>query len=83
MIAPVAQDMNDADNPPVLQFVEAIADIGAGDPQGGGDLFRRRPPQEKREKRLLAANDTAPGQVVISGSRAAVVSSVTRLLTGR
>src|SRR2546423_5200472 len=50
MIAPVAEDMNDADDPPVLQFMKTIADVGAGDSEGGGDLLRRpRPRREEKE----------------------------------
>ena len=41
MIAPVAEDMNNANDPPALQFMKTIADVGAGDPERGGDLLRR------------------------------------------
>ena len=42
MIAPIPQNVDDADDPPVLQFVKTIADIGAGDAKRGSDLFRRQ-----------------------------------------
>ncbi len=42
--------MKNADDPPVLQFVETIADIGAGDPEGGGDLLRRQRPGRKEKE---------------------------------
>jgi hypothetical protein len=42
MIAPVAEDMNNANDPPALQFMKTIADVGAGDSEGGGDLLCRQ-----------------------------------------
>src|SRR2546429_8669018 len=41
VIAPVTEDMNHAHNPPVLQFVEAVADVGTSDAESGGDFLRR------------------------------------------
>ena len=42
MIAPVAEDMNNANDSPALQFMKTIADVGAGDCEGGGNLLRRQ-----------------------------------------
>src|SRR6266496_392596 len=50
MIAPVTENMNDAHNAPVLQFVEAIADVGASDAESGGDLLRRHWPRGKEKE---------------------------------
>src|SRR5438552_14472197 len=50
MIAPVAQDMNNANDPTALQFMKTIADVGAGDSEGGGNLpCRQRPRRKKKE----------------------------------
>ncbi len=38
MVAAIAEDVDDADDAPALQFAEAGADVGAGDGQGGGDF---------------------------------------------
>src|SRR6267378_7797132 len=42
MIAPVTEDMNNANDPPALQFMKTIADVGAGDCEGGGNLLCRQ-----------------------------------------
>ena len=39
MVTPVAEDMDDANDAPVLQFVETVADVGAGDAKGDGNLL--------------------------------------------
>jgi hypothetical protein len=50
MIAPVAKNMDDTDDAPVLQFAETVADVGASDAQGGGNfLGRERPGGEKKQ----------------------------------
>src|SRR6476646_630523 len=42
MIAPIAEDMNNANDPPALQFMKTIADVRAGDCEGGGNLLCRQ-----------------------------------------
>src|SRR5439155_1821726 len=41
MVAPVPHDMDDTNDAPILEFAQAVADIGAGDSEGLRDLFRR------------------------------------------
>src|SRR5439155_10922028 len=42
MIPPIAQDVNDPDNSPILQFAQTIADIRAGDSKGLSDFVGRQ-----------------------------------------
>ena len=39
VIASIAQNVDDADDTPVLQFVEAVADVGAGDAKVVAAIF--------------------------------------------
>src|SRR4029453_11084670 len=39
VVAPVAQDVGDADQAPACQFAQAGADVGAGHVEGEGDVF--------------------------------------------
>ena len=47
MVTPVAQDMDDANDAPVLQFVETVADVGAGDAKGDGNLLGGKGKEER------------------------------------
>jgi len=52
VIASIAQNVDDADDTPVLQFVEAVADVGAGDAKGSGDFLGRQRTGGKEQKSM-------------------------------
>ena len=50
VIPAIAHDVNDADDAPILEFAQAGADVGAGDPERLGDLIGRERFLGKKEK---------------------------------